>query len=67
MCAGAMINARLSKVVFGMYDENEGCCGSLYQICMDPRFKHQLIVKGGIMEDACTLMIKEFFKLQRKS
>ena len=67
MCAGALINARLSKVVFGMYDENEGCCGSLYQICMDPRFKHQLIVNGGIMEDACTLMIKEFFKLQRKN
>ena len=66
MCAGALLNSKISKVIFGMYDEKEGCCGSLYQLCMDPRFKHQLTVKGGIMEDACTLMIKEFFKKHRK-
>ena len=65
MCAGAIINSRLEKVVFGCYDEKEGCCGSLYQLCRDPRFKHQLTVKGGIMEDPCTLMIQEFFKKQR--
>ena len=65
MCAGALVNSRLSMVVFGMYDEKEGCCGSLYQLCRDPRFKHQLSVKGGIMEDACELMIKEFFNIQR--
>ena len=65
MCAGALINARIILLGFGMYDEKEGCCGSLYQLCRDPRFKHQLIVKGGIMEDSCTLMIQEFFKKQR--
>ena len=54
MCAGALINARINMVIFGMYDEKEGCCGSLYQLCRDNRFKHQLTVKGGIMEDACT-------------
>ena len=41
MCAGAILNSRLEKVVFGCYDEKEGCCGSLYQLCRDPRFKHQ--------------------------
>ena len=66
MCAGALINARINMVIFGMYDEKEGCCGSLYQLCRDNRFKHQLTVKGGIMEDACTLMIHEFFKKQRE-
>jgi len=66
MCAGALINARINMVIFGMYDEKEGCCGSLYQLCRDNRFKHQLTVKGGIMEDACTLMIREFFKKQRE-
>ena len=66
MCAGALINARINMVIFGMYDEKEGCCGSLYQLCRDNRFKHQLTVKGGIMEDACTLMIQEFFKKQRE-
>ncbi len=66
MCAGALINARINMVIFGMYDEKEGCCGSLYQLCRDNRFKHQLTVKGGIMEDACTLIIQEFFKKQRE-
>ena len=65
MCAGALVNARSTLLVFGMYDEKEGCCGSLYQLCRDPRFKHQLTVKGGIMEDSCSLMIQEFFKKQR--
>ena len=65
MCAGALLNARINLLGFGMYDEKEGCCGSLYQLCRDPRFKHQLTVKGGIMEDPCTLMIQEFFKKQR--
>jgi len=66
MCAGALINSRISMIVFGMYDEKEGCCGSLYQLCRDPRFKHQLTVRGGIMEDSCTIMIQEFFNKQRK-
>jgi len=66
MCAGALVNARINMVIFGMYDEKEGCCGSLYQLCRDSRFKHQLTVKGGIMEDACTLIIQEFFKKQRE-
>ena len=66
MCAGALVNARINMVIFGMYDEKEGCCGSLYQLCRDNRFKHQLTVKGGIMEDACTLIIQEFFNKQRE-
>ena len=66
MCVGALVNARINMVIFGMYDEKEGCCGSLYQLCRDNRFKHQLTVKGGIMGDACTLIIQEFFKKQRK-
>ena len=66
MCAGALVNARINMVVFGMYDEKEGCCGSLYQLCRDPRFKHQLAVKGGVMENSCSLIMQEFFKKQRK-
>jgi len=65
MCAGALVNARINMVIFGMYDEKEGCCGSLYQLCRDIRFKHQLTVKGGIIEDSCTLIMQEFFKKQR--
>ena len=67
MCTGALINSRIKMVIFGMYDEKEGCCGSLYQLCSDSRLKHQVIVKGGVMESACTLIIKEFFKKQREN
>jgi len=66
MCAGAIMNARINFTGFGMYDEKEGCCGSLYQLCQDLRFKHQVIVKGGILEESCKLLITEFFKIKRK-
>ena len=66
MCAGALINSRISMVVFGMYDEKEGCCGSLYQICQDIRFKHQLAVRGGILQEICKKLIQDFFKKIRK-
>jgi len=65
MCAGALISARVEFLGFGLYDEQEGCCGSLYQICRDPRFKHQLTVKGGILENQCEAIIKEFFVAKR--
>ena len=65
MCAGAIINSRLKKVVFGCYDEKEGCCGSLYQICSDPRFSHKTAVKGGILENDCSSLLVNFFKSRR--
>ena len=61
MCAGAIVNARLKMVVFGCYDEEAGCCGSLYQLCGDPRFKTKVAVKGGVMEGQSLRIIKEFF------
>ena len=65
MCAGAIVNSRLKMVVFGCYDEQEGCCGSLYQICGDPRFGIKVAVKGGILEEKCRSMIQDFFQLKR--
>ena len=65
MCAGAIINSRLKMVVFGCYDEKEGCCGSLYQLCGDPRFATTVAVKGGILDEDCSSIIKEFFQLKR--
>jgi tRNA(adenine34) deaminase len=66
MCAGAVINARLKMIVFGCYDEEEGCCGSLYQLCGDPRFKTKVSVMGGVMESQSLSLIKDFFKTRRK-
>ena len=65
MCAGAILNSRLKMVVFGCYDEQEGCCGSLYQLCGDPRFSTTVAVKGGILEKKCLGLIQEFFQLKR--
>ena len=65
MCAGAIVNARIKMVIFGCYDENEGCCGSLYQLCGDPRFKVQVTVKGGVLENDCLGLIQEFFQKKR--
>ena len=66
MCAGALINARLARLVFGAWDEQAGCCGSLYQLCRDPRFNHQLEVAGGIMENECQELLQRFFRRRRK-
>ena len=66
MCAGAIINARIKFLGFGAYDEHTGCCGSLYQICQDPRFTHQTIVRGGVLEMDCEYLLKQFFLNKRK-
>ena len=65
MCAGAIINSRLEMVSFGTYDEESGCCGSLYQLCGDPRFKTKVAVKGGILEKESLSLIQDFFKVRR--
>ena len=65
MCAGAIINSRLEMVIFGTYDEETGCCGSLYQLCGDPRFKTKVAVKGGILEKESLSLIQDFFNVRR--
>jgi tRNA(adenine34) deaminase len=67
MCAGAIVNARLKMVIFGCYDEEAGCCGSLYQLCGDPRFKTKVSVKGGVLEKQSISLIRDFFKVQRST
>ncbi len=66
MCAGAIVNSRLERLVFGAWDEQAGCCGSLYQLCRDPRFNHQVEVIGGMLEEECSALLQEFFRRQRK-
>ena len=66
MCAGAIVNSRISRLVFGEYDDQKGCCGSLYQICGDKRLGSNTVVKGGVLEDRCSEILSEFFHLKRK-
>ena len=65
MCAGAIINSRVSNLIFGAYDEEKGCCGSLYQLCGDRRLDSRTAVKGGVEEDKCTAILQEFFNIKR--
>jgi len=66
MCAGAIINSRLKMVIFGAYDEEKGCCGSLYQLCGDSRFGNTVTVRGGVFEEKCAEILRNFFKIKRK-
>jgi len=65
MCSGAIINSRVSTLIFGAYDEKKGCCGSLYQLCGDKRLESLTTVRGGIEEEQCSMLLKEFFKKKR--
>ena len=66
MCAGAIINARLSKLIFGAYDDKKGCCGSLYQLCGDYQLDSRTAVRGGVREENCQSLLKAFFSRKRK-
>ena len=65
MCSGAIINSRIKTLIFGAYDEKKGCCGSLYQLCGDKRLDSLTAVRGGVEEDRCGSILKEFFKTKR--
>lgn len=68
MCAGAIVNARINRVVFGAFDKKAGCCGTLYNIVQDKRFNHRVKeVKGGVLENECAQIISQFFSQKRKS
>ena len=67
MCAGAIINSRINRVVFGSYDDKKGACASMYQICGDKRLGSSTFVNGGVMEKECSFILKEFFSLKRDS
>ena len=65
MCAGAIINSRISNIVFGAYDINAGACGSKVNLFSDLEKKNQIEVIGGIMEVETSRLIKEFFIARR--
>lgn len=66
MCSGAIVLSRFARLIFGAYDLKTGASGSLYNITHDKRLNHQCEVLGGIMEDECSKLLKEFFKGIRK-
>ena len=66
MCAGALVLARIKKLVFGTKDEKAGACGSVVDLTNNKKLNHKLIVKSGLYEDESRKLLQEFFKLKRK-
>ena len=61
MCAGALVAARVGRLVFGAFDPRAGACGSLYNLCVDPRLNHELPVAGGVRADESRVLLESFF------
>jgi tRNA(adenine34) deaminase len=65
MCAGAIMETRIRRVVFGALDPRRGAAGSLYDILRDPRMPHKCEVRGGIMAEESARLLREFFARRR--
>ena len=65
LCAGAIVLAKVGKLVFGAYDEKAGMCGSLGDLVRHPRLNHRVEVQGGVEADACAELIRDFFAAKR--
>ena len=67
MCAGAMVAARIGRLVFGAADPKAGSAGSLYNLCADPRLNHEIPVKPGVLAVECASLLTEFFAERRSA
>jgi len=65
MCAGAIVLARLRKVVFGAWDEKAGMAGSVGDVVRHPRLNHRPEVLGGVLADDCATLLRDFFAVKR--
>jgi tRNA(adenine34) deaminase len=66
-CAGAIVLAKVGKLVFGAYDEKAGMCGSLGDLVRHPRLNHRVEVTGGVDAELCAELIKGFFAARRRA
>ena len=65
MCVGAMLNARVARVVFGAYDPKAGAAGSVVDLCDNRELNHRIEANGGLMADECGALLKKFFESRR--
>ena len=66
MCAGALVNSRVERLVFGARDPKAGYCGSLGNLVADPRLNHRLKVAEGVLSEECSAVIQRFFSKLRR-
>ena len=67
MCAGAIVNARVKRVVFGAADPKAGACGSLMNVVQDARLNHRVELVAGVLADEAGAILKQFFRTRRKA
>jgi len=65
MCTGALLNARVARVVFGAWDQKAGACGSVFDLPREPKLTHRLDVFGGVLRDDCSELLQRFFQARR--
>ena len=65
MCAGALQQARVTRVVYGAADPKAGACGSLYNLGSDPRLNHEFEIRHGVRADECAALLSDFFASRR--
>jgi tRNA(adenine34) deaminase len=65
MCMGALLHARVQRVVFGCYDSKFGAAGSLYDLSSDARLNHQFEITAGVAEEECRVLLQQFFRRKR--
>ncbi len=67
MCMGALLQARVTRVVFGTFDPKAGACGSLYDLSNDKRLNHQIQITQGVLKEECAQRLSHFFSTIRKT
>ncbi len=67
MCAGALIHARIERVVFGTYDPKTGAAGSVFSLIPHDAHNHRIVVQGGIMQEQCANQLQAFFRERRQA
>ena len=67
MCAGAIVLARLGRLVYGASDPKAGACGSVLDVIAEPRLNHRVAVTRGVLEPECGELLREFFRKKRKA
>jgi tRNA(adenine34) deaminase len=65
MCAGAMIHARLKRLIYGASDPKAGAAGSVLEVVNHPRLNHQMLVTSGVLDEECGQLLREFFRQRR--
>ncbi|QYR21619.1 tRNA adenosine(34) deaminase TadA [Paenibacillus sp. sptzw28] len=65
MCAGAIVQSRIQKVVYGTTDPKAGCAGTLMNLLQEPRFNHETELVGGLLQEECAALLTQFFRRLR--